>query len=144
MLRNSGEILNEVEYGDVHLDRRDGPDVVLVSARREDSIREGLDLSVRTLAAVFRDPSLSKSAIAALEEALPWVGWLSGEARLEFVNSFISTAQACRSTGGYEPLAKLLNRWKVSAQIMHDPELSALLHADRGEDKAVPLKRPNA
>lgn len=141
-LRSSGSVLEEVERGDVRLDRRDGEDVVLVTAGREDSIRESLDMSVRTLAAVFRSPGLRAPAMTAIVEALPWVGWLSKVDRLEFVDSFLNTSQACRSTGSYEPLKRLLNRWKASAQIVHDPELAALLYADRGDDEEVPLSRP--
>jgi len=99
-------------------------------------------MSVRTLAAVFRSPGLRAPAMTAIVEALPWVGWLSKVDRLEFVDSFLSTSQACRSTGSYEPLKRLLSRWKASAQIVHDPELAALLYADRGEDEEVPLSRP--
>ena len=141
-LRSSGSVLEEVEHGDVHLDRRDGEDVVLVSSRREDSIRESLDMSVRTLAVVFRSPEMRTSAMSAFVEALPWVGWLSKADRSEFIDSFLSTSQACRSTGSYEPLKRLLSRWKASAQIVHDPELAALLYADRGDDEEISLSRP--
>lgn len=142
MLRHSGAVLKQVEHGDVRLERRDGPDVVLVTARREESVRDGLDLAARALAVVLRDPKMGRLALGALEEALPWVGWLSPNDRSEFATSFVRTAQACRATGGYEPLAKLLHRWKVSAQIVHDPLLVELLGADRGDDLAVVLERP--
>lgn len=141
-LRSSGSVLKEVEHGDVRLDRRDGEDVVLVSALREDSIRESLDMSVRTLAVVFRSTKMRTSAMSAFVEALPWVGWLSKSDRSEFVDAFLSTSQACRSTGSYEPLKRLLSRWKASAQIVHDPELAALLYADRGDDEEIALSRP--
>ena len=141
-LRSSGSVLEEVEHGDVRLDRRDGEDVVLVSARREDAIRESFDMSVRTLAVLFRSVEVRALAMSAFEEALPWVGWLSENERSEFVDSFLSTSQACKSTGNYEPLTKLLGRWKASAQIAHDPELAAILYSDRGKDEAISLSRP--
>lgn len=142
LLRNSGDVLAEVEHGDVLLERRDGPDVLLGTVRREQAVRDGLDMAARALAAVLRDPALEARAVAALEEALPWVGWLDADDRVEFADGFVRTAQACHDTGGYEPLARLLHRWKASAQIVHDPELAALLHADRGEDAPVSLARP--
>jgi hypothetical protein len=141
-LRKSGPILEEVEHGDVRIDRRDGEDLVLVTARREDSVRESLDMSVRTLAAVFRSDELRSEATSAFMEALPWIGWLGEVDRVEFIDSFLKTSQGCRSTGSYEPLSKLLFRWKASAQIVHDPDLAALLYADRGADEEISLVRP--
>ncbi len=144
LLRNSGDVLEEVEHGDVLLARRDGPDVVLGTVRREQAVRDGLDLAARALGSVLRDPSLAGRAVAALEEALPWVGWLDAGDRAEFASAFVRTAQACHDTGGYEPLARLLHRWKASAQIVHDPELAALLTADREDDSPVRLVRSPA
>lgn len=144
LLRNSGHVLNEVEHGDVLLERRDGPSVVLGTVRRERAVRDGLDLAAHALASVLRDPLLASRALAALEESLPWVGWLDPADRAEFATAFVQTAQACHDTGGYEPLARLLNRWKASAQIMHDPDLAALLTADPEDDSPVRLARPKA
>ena len=142
LLRNSGDVLSEVEHADVLLDRRDGADLLLVTESREDSIRDSLDITVRALAAVFATRELRSVALDAFVESHPWVSWLSPADREEFIDTFILTAKACRSTGGYGPLEKFLNRWKVSAQIVHTPKLSALLTADRGEDEPVLLKRP--
>lgn len=142
MLRNSGEVLSEVEHADVRLDRRDGSDIMLVTESREDSIRDSLDITIRAMARVLDFPKLRPEVIEAFVEVHPWVGWLSAGDREEFIDSFISTAKACRSTGGYGPLEKMLNRWKASAQIVHDPALAALLDVDRGEDEAIVLRRP--
>ena len=143
LLRNSGHVLTEVEHADVLLDRRDGADLLLVTESREDSIRDSLDITVRALSGVFASQALRPAAIEAFVESHPWVSWLSPSDREEFIDSFILIAKACRSTGGYGPLEKFLNKWKVSAQIVHTPELAALLAADRGEDEAVLLKRPS-
>jgi hypothetical protein len=144
LLRNSGQVLDEVEHGDVLLERRDGPSVVLSTVRRERAVRDGLDLAAHALASVLRDPSLAARALAALEEALPWVGWLEATDRAEFATAFVQTAQACHDTGGYEPLARLLNRWKATAQIVLDPELAVLLTTDSEDDGPVRLVRPKA
>ena len=143
MLRNSGDVLTEVEHTDVLLDRRDGADLLLVTESREDSIRDSLDITVRALSNVFASQKLRPAAIEAFVESHPWVSWLPPADREEFIDLFILTARACRSTGGYGPLEKFLKRWKVSAEIVHTPELAALLTEDRGEDEAVLLKRPN-
>jgi hypothetical protein len=54
----------------------------------------------------------------------------------------LSDAMACYQTDYYEPLARLLVRWKSAAEIAHDPHLAALLVADRGPDELIELVRP--
>lgn len=144
MLRNSGDVLERVEFSDVRLERRDGPDIFFGTDRRETAVRDGLDYAVRALRAVLQDPELAVRATERVAEELPWVGWLTKADQIEFLTAFVHTTRACSDTGGYEPLARLLHRWRVSAQIVHDPELSVLLDEDRGEDKAIPLRRPKA
>jgi hypothetical protein len=142
MLRNSGDVLAEVELGDVLLERRDGSNVVMSTVRREQAVRDGLDMAARALGSVLRDPALGARAVAALEDALPWVGWLNVEDRGEFGEAFVRTSRACHDTSNYEPLVRLLHRWKVSAQIVNDPELAALLSRADETDAPVPLTRP--
>jgi hypothetical protein len=141
-LRNSGDVLEQVKYSDIRLERRDGPDIFFGTERRETAVRDALDHVARALGAILRDPELGVRAAPAVAEELSWVGWLNKEDQAEFWTEFLNTIRACSDTGGYEPLVRLLHRWKVSAQIAHDPDLSALLVEDRGEDKAVPLSRP--
>lgn len=142
MLRHSGDVLADVEHTDVLLERRDGSDLLVGTVRRERAVRDGLDLAARALAAVLQDPHLEGRAIAALQAALPWVAWLAPEDQSEFASAFVRTAQACHETDNYEPLARLLHRWKVSAQVVNDPELARLLE-DHAED-LIPVERPPA
>ncbi len=141
-LRNSGELLTAVEHGDVRLDRRDGSDLLLVTESREASVRESLEMATRALARVLSNTEHRRAGQQAFVEALPWLGWLSTPDQQDFLDSFITTSQACHATGGYGPLQKLLASWKASAQILHDPELVAYLNADRGVDEEVALSRP--
>ena len=98
LLRNSGNVLTEVEHADVLLDRRDGADLLLVTESREDSIRDSLDITVRALSSVFASQALRPAAIEAFVESHPWVSWLSPADREEFIDSFILTAQALSTT----------------------------------------------
>lgn len=141
-LRYSGDVLEEVEKKDVHLDRRDGSDVILVKRDREESIRESLEMTVRTLDVVFRKRELRKEMLEAMTEALPWVSWLPAKELSVFFEDFSRTTQTCRATGNYEQLLKLINGWKSSAEIYHDPELLNSLTAARKNDKPVALSRP--
>jgi len=142
LLRNSGDVLAVVEHSDVRLARRDGSDLIVGTVRRETAVRDGLDLAVRALGAVLDDPALAERAQTAIESALPWIGWLDAADRKEFLDNFVRMVSACRDTGNYEPLAKLLHRWHASAQIAHSPELAALLAEPRGTDERVSLSRP--
>lgn len=142
MLRHSGEVLADVEHADVLLERRDGTDLMFETVRRGRAVREGLDVAAQALTAVLQDPALQAHALSALERALPWVAWLEQQDRTEFATAFVSTARACHDTDNYEPLARLLHRWKVSAQIVHDPELARLLEDD--EQEPVAVQRPVA
>ena len=97
---------------------------------------------LRALSEVLAVPELEARAMAGIEQALPWVTWLVPEDRLEFATSFVRTVRACHDIGNYEPLTRLLGRWKASAQIANDPELVASFNADRGVDEIVRLARP--
>lgn len=142
MLRNSGDVLHEVEHADVRLSRRDGPDIILVTAEREQAVRDGLHLATRVLGSMLSDSTLEARALVALATAVPWVGWLDDVDQREFARAFVRTVDACRDTGSHGPLVSMLNRWRASAQIVHDPELAGLLTADRGADSPVPVERP--
>ena len=56
MLRNSGEVLAEVEHHDVVLRRRDGEDLFLGLRSREESVRDALGILARLLLAASVDP----------------------------------------------------------------------------------------
>lgn len=144
MLRNSGEVLDVVEYSDVRLGRRDGADLLVGTVAREEAVRDGLSMASRVLARLLSDDQLASSVVVAMEEALPWVGWLDASDRRAFADDFVRIATACRDTDNYGPMAKMLNRWKESALIVHSPDLRALLTEPRGEDERVTVTRPGA
>lgn len=144
MLRNSGTVLEAAEHTDVKIARRDGSDLLIGTVRREAAVRDGLEMAARVVGTLLADPQSSARALSAIEEALPWTGWLSDEDRLAFAVAFVRSVSACRDTGNFEPLAKLLNGWQASAQIAHSPELTALLLEPRGEDELVSLTRPSS
>ena len=144
MLRNSGDVLEDVELGDVRIVRRDDSDLFIGTVRREQAVRDSLELAARALSEVLAVPELEARAMSGIEQALPWVTWLVPDDRLEFATSFVRTVRACHDTDNYEPLTRLLGRWKASAQIANDPELAVSFNADRGVDQIVRLARPVA
>lgn len=143
MLRNSGEVLAEVERRDVVLRRRDGEDLFLGLRSREESVRDALGVLARLLVAASADPETRNRVADALAASLPWTGFLPDDERVEFVNALASTSAACVELDTFEPLAHLIGGWRATAEAHANPELAALLSMPRS-GPAVKLKRPKA
>lgn len=143
MLRNSGEVLAEVERRDVVLRRRDGEDLFLGLRSREESVRDALGILARLLVAASADPDTRSRVAGALSASLPWTGFLPSDERVEFVNALASTSAACVELDTFEPLARLIDGWRAAAEIHANPELAELLSVPRS-GPAVKLNRPKA
>lgn len=141
MLRNSGEVLAEVEHRDVVLRRRDGSDLFLGLRSREESVRDALGVLARLLVAASMDPDTRRSVAGALAASLPWTTFLPEAEREEFLDQLTSTAAACVEVDVFEPLAQLVEGWRATAELHANPELGALLGRQRS-GTAVKLKRP--
>lgn len=143
MLRNSGDVLAEVEHRDVVLRRRDGEDLFLGLRSREASVRDALGMLARVLLAASVDPTTRQSVTGALSASLPWTTFLTDDERSEFFDALASTAAACVEVDTFEPLAHLLDGWRATAEIHANPELGKLLSIEH-TGPPVKLKRPRA
>jgi hypothetical protein len=143
MLRNSGDVLAEVEHRDVVLRRRDGGDLFLGLRSREASVREALGMLARLLLAASVDPRTRQSVARGLSTTLPWTTFLPEDERSEFFDALASTAAACVEVDTFEPLAHLLDGWRATAEVYANPELGKLLSIER-TGPAVKLNRPRA
>lgn len=138
LLRASGDVLREAEHRDVLLRRRDGDDMMLVKAEREDALREALVMSSQIAALVLERPT-PKQAAAKLQDVAPWTTFLPDEARAELLVDFVRTARACGELRTFEPLALMLGSWKATAAVYADPQLLAELRAPAdGTRRRVP------
>jgi hypothetical protein len=144
LLKHSGDVLSELEHRDVMLERRDGEDVLVSPRHRAEAVKDSLGMAMRVIAGLLGDAELAPSTLRTVTVSIPWTAWLSVPDQEEFFREFVVTARSCNETDYYEPLARLLYRWKVSAEIVHDPALSELLNEDRGPDDPVVLARPVA
>src|SRR5947207_9255359 len=131
ILRNSGEVLAEVEHRDVVLRRRDGEDLFLGLRSREASVRDALGVLARLLLAVSVDPDTRRTVAGALAASLPWTTFLPEDEREEFFEALTSTAAACVELDTFEPLAHLIEGWRATAEIHANPELAELLSVQR-------------
>jgi hypothetical protein len=143
MLRNSGDVLAEVEHRDVVLRRRDGEDLFLGLRSREESVRDALGVLARLLLAASFDPATRQHVAGGLSASLPWTTFLPEDERSEFVEALTSTAAACVEVDTFEPLAHVIDGWRAAAEIHANPELAKVLSA---EHSGPPLKirRPRA
>ena len=95
MLRNSGEVLAEVEHRDVVLRRRDGEDLFLGLRSREASVRDVLGVLARLLLAASVDADTRRKVAGRAAAPLPWTTFLPDDEREEFFDALTSTAAAC-------------------------------------------------
>src|SRR6266852_4428041 len=95
MLRNSGDVLDEVERRDVVLRRRDGEDLFLGLRSREESVRDALGVLARLLLAASVDPETRQRMAGGLSASLPWTAFLPQDERGDFLEALTSTAAAC-------------------------------------------------
>jgi hypothetical protein len=143
MLRNSGKVLAEVEHRDVVLRRRDGEDLFLGLRSREEAVRDALGVLARLLLAASVDPNTRGRAAAALSASLPWTTFLPEDDRAEFFEALTSTVAACVDVDTFEPLTRLIEGWRATAEINANPELAKVLGVPRS-GPAEKVKRPKA
>lgn len=143
MLRNSGDVLAELEHRDIVLRRRDGEDLFLGLRSREASVRDALGMLARLLLAASVDPTTRQTVTGSLSASLPWTTFLPEDERSEFFDALASTAAACVEVDTFEPLAHLLEGWRATAEVHANPELAKLLSIEH-TGPAVKIKRPKA
>ena len=141
MLRNSDDVIAEVEHQDVVLRREDGADLILGLRSREELIRSVLGVLARLLAAASLDPATRDRVASALTAALPWTSFLLDAERAEFFQALTARAAACVELDTYEPLAGLIDGWRATAEVYGVPELRAKLEVWH-TGPPVPIPRP--
>lgn len=124
-LRHPNEVVAELAQHDVVLRRRNAPDLYLSFAASDISRAKTIEGLARLLCKISEDsPEVVDEAI---EAAFPWVEFLSPEERREFAEDLTRTILACASIERFEPVEQTLHEWQNTAEILSDPELTALL-----------------
>lgn len=67
------------------------------------------------VAAATDDESSARRLGEALREPYPWVDFLDGHARAQFVRDFLRTARACASVGRFDRLTVEVANWRETA-----------------------------
>ncbi len=124
-LRQPKEVVADLADHDVLLRRRNAPDLYLSLAASDISRAKTIECLARLLCKIAAD---SPEAVGeAIEAAFPWVEFLSPEERREFAEDLTRVILASASIESFEPVEQTLLEWQNTAEILSDPELTALL-----------------
>jgi hypothetical protein len=141
LLRQSGEVLDEVDRQDVLLRRRDGHDLLLVRADREETVRDAMGVASSVLARMVARHLADMAK--GLPDAMPWLRLLPKSDLHEFVKEFAEVAEACGSLGSFDRLGLLLAEWRKTAYAWSNPEMLTALQVDHaGEVYDDPVPSP--
>ena len=124
-LRQPKEVVANLAQHDVVLRRRNAPDLYLSLAARDTTRAKTIECLARLLRKVAADsPEAMDDAI---EDAFPWVQFLSPGGLREFAEELTQTILASASVESFEPVELTILAWQNTAEILSDPELTALL-----------------
>lgn len=104
------------EDGPVHIRRRDGADLVLVSAENYHHSDLGLEDAEHLLSAMEQTGNLAE----AVDLAFPWVEWLTGHGREECIDELHRKLRAAASVGRYRGFGLAVGSWRGTAEVYAD------------------------
>lgn len=113
--RNPGEVLEQLDEGDVVLIRRGQESLRLSKDRDTAQEREMVGAFAQMIAALVTDDAAAARFAATLREPFPWLEFLDEDARAQFVGEFLRTARACASVGRFDRLAIEVANWRETA-----------------------------
>ncbi len=136
-LRQSGEVLEQIEDHDVLLERRDGENIVLKRADRVQAEHDSLVAAGRMMAWMFRRQQLRGEVLEQIKIVAPWASFLPKPAIEDFVREFTETIAACAELDDFAPVGVVLKQWKNTAEVYANPALLMRLRAPLEPGEAV-------
>ena len=136
-LRNSGSALSEVDDHDLLLERRDGADIYLKRADRQQADQESLTAGGRMMAVLLANETTRHEVLERIEEVLPWTTFLPASEVELFTEEFIRVIKACAEIGNFTPAGITLRQWKNTAEVHADAGLNSALRAPIEAGRAV-------
>jgi hypothetical protein len=141
-LRQPRKVLPAVEGGgQATLERRDGPNLVLMLEHRFLAACEGTGLAARMMRDMIRrDPGLVADVLA---EELPWVTWLPEDDRKTCLKELVDNLWASSDAETFTPFVQVMTEWRHTAEVWADPELGNRLRAP-ADGEGPELVRPGS
>jgi hypothetical protein len=128
LLQQPNQVTAELESSDaVRLVRRDGDDLILTTADRNESAFAEMEIIARVFSTLIRHEEAARVALLDLPELFPWTHFLPQEGVREFLAEFVETARACAEIRVFAPLEGVVAAWRHTAEIYADPEVYARL-----------------
>lgn len=115
LLRNPNEVIDRLDEGDVVLTRRGGEALRLSKDRSASQEHEMVGALAQLVGAIVMDETAAERLAETLREPFPWIEFLDGHARAQFVGDFLRTARACASVGRFDRLGLEVANWRETA-----------------------------
>ncbi|UQX10038.1 hypothetical protein [Candidatus Mycobacterium methanotrophicum] len=74
-----------------------------------------------------RDPHVRELVAEIVPDVFPWVAFLSRDEVREFVVELVSTMRAADAIDNPAPVVQVIDSWRHTAEVLADPELTAVL-----------------
>ncbi|WP_161962388.1 hypothetical protein [Nocardioides speluncae] len=108
-------MIDRLDEGDVVLTRRGGEALRLSKERSASQEHEMVGALAQLIGAIVMDEAVAGRLAETLQEPFPWIEFLDGPARTQFVGDFLRTARACASVGRFERLGIEVANWRETA-----------------------------
>jgi hypothetical protein len=107
----------------LRLDRRDGDDLILVSAARAEAEDRALNMTSQLFFSLVRSDDGARVLLLSLADVFPWVQFLPTDDVRAFLVELVETLRAAASVGNLAALEPVVAAWQATAEIYSDPEL---------------------
>lgn len=114
LLRSPKDVAAAAEHTEVTITRRDGEDLVLMSAAAAQRNRDGLEFAAGIVAAAVAE--WPASFAHRLRGPFPWMTFLSDAEQDAMADELVTTTRACAGVGRFDPLAITIAAWKATAE----------------------------
>jgi len=114
LLREPKVVAAAADTRPVLLDRRDGPDLVLLNREADERNRSGMAYAAQVMDAMLADSS--EPIETKMERAFPWAKFLTEKGKTDFTEELVSTTRACAHLGSFVSLAQTVAAWKSTAE----------------------------
>jgi hypothetical protein len=140
-LRSPSQVLPDLAYGDVLLERRDEDSIIVTSQERYTALMQGMEVTTRIFRSLFKDDC--DQMVSLMTHEMPWLAWLPEHERRDCVNELLANLAAGAETGALEPFSRSVLEWQHTAEVWADPELAKRLSSQFDGDGPV-LERPGS